>query len=153
MGAQVERFAHILGSVPHENVELVRRAYEDFARGDLDAALAIFTHEAAIEDHDRSLSSPLVAHGPDGFLRLVARANEGFEDVRYTPARFTEAGDRILVEVRRTGRGSASGVPVEERQFHVWDMQGGQAVRLRAFLEREPALATITRARGYGGTG
>jgi ketosteroid isomerase-like protein len=121
-------------------VELVRRAYEAFAEGDLETALAIFSPDVEIEDHDRSLSSPLADRGPDGFLRLVARANEGFEEVRYSPETFSEAGNRILVDVRRTGRGSASGVPVEERQFHVWDIEDGRAVRLRAFLERGPAL-------------
>jgi ketosteroid isomerase-like protein len=126
-----------------DNVELVRSAYEAFADGDLGTALAIFSPEVEIEDHDRSLSSPLVDRGSEGFLRLVARANEGFEEVRYAPEAFNEAGNRVLVDVRRTGRGSASGVPVEERQFHVWDMEDGRAVRLRAFLEREQALEAI----------
>jgi ketosteroid isomerase-like protein len=126
--------------MPHDNLELVGGAYEAFADGDLETALAIFSPDVEIEDHDRSLSSPLVDRGSEGFLRLVARANEGFEDVRYVPEAFREAGSRVLVDVRRTGRGSASGVPVEERQFHVWDMEDGRAVRLRAFLDRRPAL-------------
>jgi ketosteroid isomerase-like protein len=126
--------------MPQDNVDLVSRAYDAFADGDLETAIAIFSPDVEIEDHDRSLSSPLVDRGPDGFLRLVARANEGFEEVRYAPDAFTEAGSRVLVDVRRTGRGSASGVPVEERQFHVWDMEDGRAVRLRAFLERAQAL-------------
>jgi ketosteroid isomerase-like protein len=126
-----------------ENLGLVRRAYEAFAEGDLETALAIFSPDVEIEDHDRSLSSPLVDRGSEGFLRLVARANEGFEDVRYAPEAFKEAGTHVLVDVRRTGRGSASGVPVEERQFHVWDMEDGRAVRLRAFLERGRARQAV----------
>jgi ketosteroid isomerase-like protein len=52
----------------------------------------------------------------------------------------TAVGDRVLVEVRRAGRGSASGVQVDERQFHVWDVVAGRAVRFRVYLDHDQAL-------------
>ncbi len=51
--------------------------------------------------------------------------------MRYIPQDVTAVGDRVLVEVRRAGRGSASGVQVDEQQFHVWDVVAGRAVRFR----------------------
>jgi ketosteroid isomerase-like protein len=123
-----------------ENVDLVRRGYEAFARGDIDAALAMFHPEVQIEDHERSLEIPTTYRGPDGFLTLFATVNEGFTDVRYMPEEVTAVGDRVLVEVRRTGRGRASGAQVDERQFHVWDIAAGRATRFRIFLDREKAL-------------
>jgi ketosteroid isomerase-like protein len=123
-----------------ENVEIVRRAYEAFARGDIEAALAIVQPDIQIEDHERSLETPTSYHGRDGFLTLFATVNEGFSDVRYTPEELTDVGDRVLVEVRRTGRGRASGAQVEERQFHVWDMIDARAVRFRVYLDRSRAL-------------
>ena len=91
-----------------ENVELVRQGYEAFAQGDIEAALAMFDPEIRIEDHDRSLETPTTYEGRDGFLSLFATVNEGFADVRYILQDVTEVGDRVLVEVRRTGRGRAS---------------------------------------------
>ena len=41
-----------------ENVELVRRGYEAFAQGDIEAALAMLHPDVQIEDHDRSLETP-----------------------------------------------------------------------------------------------
>ena len=122
-----------------ENVELVRRGYEAFAQGDIEAALAMFQPDIQVEDHERSLETPTSYHGRDGFLTLFATVNEGFSDVRYTPEELTDVGDRVLVEVRRTGRGRASGAQVEERQFHVWDMVAGRAVRFRVYLDRNQA--------------
>ena len=123
-----------------ENTELVRRGYEAFAQGDIEAALAMFHPDIQVEDHERSLETPTSYHGRDGFLTLFATVNEGFSDVRYTPEELTDVGDRVLVKVRRTGRGRASGAQVEERQFHVWDMVAGRAVRFRVYLDRNQAL-------------
>src|SRR5512132_1096872 len=120
-----------------ENVDLVRRAFEAFARGDLDAMFANMDPAVRLEDHDRSLDSPATYVGHDGFLQGIALVNEGFEDVRYTPVEFNDMEGRVLVTVRRTGRGSASGVEVDERQFHVFHVEHGRIVRVRAFLERE----------------
>jgi ketosteroid isomerase-like protein len=123
-----------------ENVELVRRGYEAFARGDLEAALAMFHPDIQIEDHERSLETPTSYRGRDGFLSLFATVNEGFSDVRYIPEELTAVGDRVLVEVRRTGRGVSSGAQVDERQFHVWDIAAGRATRFRVYLDPDRAL-------------
>jgi ketosteroid isomerase-like protein len=126
-----------------ENIELVRRGYEAFAEGDTEAALAMFHPDIQVEDHDRSLETPTTYHGRDGFLTLFATVNEGFSDVRYTPEELTAIGDRVLAEVRRTGRGRASGAQVDERQFHVWDVVAGRAVRFRVYLDRDQALEAV----------
>ena len=126
-----------------QNAELVRRGYEAFSHGDIEAALAMFDPDIEIEDHDRSLETPTRYRGRDGFLTLFATVNEGFSDVRYIPEDATEVGDRVLVEVRRTGRGSASGAQVDERQFHVWDVVAGRAVRFRVYLDRHQALEAV----------
>jgi ketosteroid isomerase-like protein len=123
-----------------QNVELVRRGYESFARGDIEAALAMLHPDIQIEDHDRSLETPTTYAGRDGFLALFASVNEGFSDVRYIPEDVTGVDDQVLVQVRRTGRGEASGAQVDERQFHIWDVVAGRAVRFRVYLDHDLAL-------------
>jgi ketosteroid isomerase-like protein len=123
-----------------QNVELVRRGYESFARGDIEAALAMLHPDIQIEDHDRSLETPTTYEGRDGFLALFASVNEGFSDVRYIPEDVTGVDDQVLVQVRRTGRGEASGAQVDERQFHIWDVVAGRAVRFRVYLDHDLAL-------------
>lgn len=124
----------------NQNVDAVRRGYEAFARGDLAAALAPLDADVQVEDHEWSLGSPVTRRGREGFVEILTTVNEGFEDVSYTPEEFTERGDQVLVKARRTGRGAASGVRVEEQQFHVFDFDDGRIVRFRSFLRREKAL-------------
>ena len=123
-----------------QNVEALRQGYDALARGDLPAAMASFHPEIEVEDHEWSLGSPVTRRGPEGFMEILASVNEGFGDVAYTPEQFWESGDRVLVKARRTGRGLASGVRVEELQFHVFDFVDGRVVRFRSFLKEEKAL-------------
>ena len=123
-----------------QNVDVLRQGYDALARGDLTAALAPLDPDVRVEDHEWSLASPITRRGREGFVEILTTVNEGFEDVSYTPEEFMEAGDRVLVKARRMGRGSVSGVRVEEQQFHVFDFAEGRIVRFRSFLRREKAL-------------
>ncbi len=125
------------------NVQQLQAGYDALARGDFDSALAPFHADILVEDHDRSPDGPGIDHGHDGFMRVFSSVNEGFDDVQYTPERFEDVGDGVLVEVRRTGRGSVSGVSVEERQFHVFDFRDGRVGRFRSFLDRSEALEAV----------
>lgn len=125
------------------HVEILRRGYEALGRADLPAALAPFDPGVQVEDHEWSLGSPVTRYGPDGFLEIFTTVNEGFEDVRYTPQDFREAGDQVLVTALRTGRGAASGVDVKEQQFHLFDFKDGLVVRFRSFLNGDKALEAM----------
>jgi ketosteroid isomerase-like protein len=94
-----------------ENVDIVRRSYAAFERGDL-AAVA--------DDHDPDL----VTHRPDpdggtwhgqaGFLQMLADWTEGLDQLTASPEEFIDAGNRVVVRVRQRARGQISGAPVEE---------------------------------------
>ena len=126
-----------------DRIEILRKGYEALGRGDLPAALSPFHPAVQVEDHEFSLDSPVIRHGHEGFLEIFTSVNEGFEDVRYTPEEFKEARDQVLVSARRTGRGAASGVEVEERQFHLFEFRDGLMVRFRSFLNGERALEAM----------
>jgi len=118
------------------NVEIVRRTYEWFARGDLDAILAD-THPAVV----------LRAHpfgeeyeGHEGFLRFVSNWTDQFEDFRQRPEQFIDAGDRVVVRVLQTARGRGSGVPVEALFWLVHVLDGGKVTRVELFDNEAAAL-------------
>jgi ketosteroid isomerase-like protein len=124
------------------NVEIIRAGYEAFLRGDLETAFSVFAEDIEAVD-DPAMIGQRVYVGKEGFARMLAATTEGFDDVRYHADRFTDAGDSVLVDARRSGRGTLSGVTVEEHQHHVWDMRDGHAVRFRLFLSRDDALAAL----------
>jgi ketosteroid isomerase-like protein len=123
-----------------ENVETLRRGYQAFADGDLETALGFMDSEIAVFDHDRILDTPRAYHGHEGIVQMTAEAAESFKDHRYEPEEFIDAGDRVVVAIRRRGRGKASQVEVDEPQWHAWTFRGTTAVEFRAFVSKPEAL-------------
>ncbi len=56
---------------------------------------------------------------------------------------FTDAGERIVVAVRMSGRGRASGASVEARRFHVLSQRRGKLVRIEWYQTHDEALKAV----------
>jgi ketosteroid isomerase-like protein len=128
--------------VSRDNIELARRAYEAFSRGDLQAALDFI--DADVEIHEgQDLPDGGVYRRHQGFLANVSAWSEVFAELRFEPEDFVDAGDRLLVLVRVSGRGKASGAEFEQRQAHVWTVRDGKGVRLEFFSDRAEAERAV----------
>jgi len=127
-----------------ENVEIVRRTYAAFERGDL---------EAALEDADPNLITyreepeARTWHGREGFLESLADWTEGFDEFSATPEDFLDAGDRVIVRVHQSAVGRSSGAPVEADFWFVHTLGDGSITRLDIFASKAQALEAA-RLRG-----
>jgi ketosteroid isomerase-like protein len=126
-----------------ENVEIVRRGYELYAAGDLEGVAGLFSADAEIADAGGLGVAGTAAgtrHGPEGFLRITEDVLEAFEDYRVETEDFIEAGEAVVVPVRISGRGRASGVEQEARVAHLWALRNGKVIRGQAYRTTEEAL-------------
>jgi ketosteroid isomerase-like protein len=73
-------------------------------------------------------------------VELASEAAEAFDDHRYEAQEFSESEGCVVVTVRRRGRGKASGIDVDEAQWHVWRFEADRAVELRIFVDERAAL-------------
>src|SRR4051812_5486481 len=116
-----------------ENVEVARRAYEAFNRGDIAGWLAMHCPEVElhtlVNDPERT-----VYHGHDEMRTWAEGALGTTEWLRFEPLRFIEAGEFLLVPVRIFAKGRGSGVPTEMHIFHVFEFSGVKIRRLRNCL-------------------
>jgi ketosteroid isomerase-like protein len=76
-------------------------------------------------------------------IQRAAREDEVVERPRWEVEDVVQAGDRLVVESRVSGRGRSSGVPAEMVVFQVVTIRHGKAVRLESYLRREEALAAV----------
>jgi ketosteroid isomerase-like protein len=123
-----------------ENVEIVRRMYDAYTRGDTEATLAYF-------DPDVKWSEPpdnpgaRTWHGHEGIRRAVATWEGAWEDYRYELRELVDCGDdRVLLAAWQTGRGKGSGVEISEENFSVYTLREGKIVEQRMFRHRAEAL-------------
>lgn len=64
-----------------------------------------------------------------------------FEDFRIVPERYVDAGDIVVTEVCGQGHGRGSGVTVEMRVGHVWELHVGRVVRWTVYPTPADALS------------
>ena len=122
-----------------ENLDLARRGYEAFARGDLDSAIEIMHPE--IEAHDPpEAPDATIYRGREAVRRDWEQFSNLFEDFSIDVEKSFDRGDEVVVFLRFRGRARESNAEVEAPMAHVWTIRDGKAVRLRQFLDRAEAL-------------
>jgi ketosteroid isomerase-like protein len=124
-----------------ENVEQVRRGYEAFARGDVDAVLELLDPEVDWHPAIAPIMGVETVRGRDAVRRFLTRdLFDGFDQFRAEPISFEDLGDFVLVMVRYTGRGESSGLELDQRFATLYEVQNGKTVTMRDYDTREEAL-------------
>ncbi|HEY7151936.1 MAG TPA: nuclear transport factor 2 family protein [Solirubrobacterales bacterium] len=122
-----------------ENVEVARQMYEAFNRGDVDAFLERCAPEFEFRDLPQLPGSGVFV-GPDGFRAWWNQLTDAFEDLRFDPTDFIDAGDRVVVAIHATGSGRGSAAKVEMQMSNVWTLNDGMVARLTTHADHAEAL-------------
>lgn len=92
--------------------------------------------------------TPRPQYGREALSQYMRRFLEGWKDISIEAESFQAIGDSFLVVIRRRGIGRRSGVPIDDRAFHLWTFRGTKAIRLELFERESDALAPFTRTEG-----
>jgi ketosteroid isomerase-like protein len=129
-----------------ENVEIVRQVLEAFQRGlEHDDPGAAFNTGMVAADAQwipgRGFPGPRNYRGREGFIDFMRNWTEDFEGWSNRTERLIDAGhSRVVGVFRQSARGKESGVPVEVRLATIYELEGGQIVRMRIYLDPSEAL-------------
>jgi ketosteroid isomerase-like protein len=119
-----------------ENVEIVRRVYEGWSRGDF-SETELFDPEIEFEMVD--WPHPAKSRGIEAMAETWLATLAAWEDFRAVPEEVTDHGDNVLVLNSISGRGRGSGAGVTAMTATVWSVEGGRVVRLALYWETERA--------------
>jgi ketosteroid isomerase-like protein len=122
-----------------ENVEIVREGYEYFNRFG-EPPFHIFAKEIVLMESDATPVGGEIFEGHDGVARALGQLVEAFDDLRFDVERLIEVDDKVVSFITLTGRGAASGVPVEVRFAHVLKLRDGLLIEWQVHQTREGAL-------------
>jgi ketosteroid isomerase-like protein len=115
-----------------ENVEIVRRVYEGWARGDFSEGEA-FHPEVEFEMVD--WPHPATFRGVEEMRRTWQTTLSAWDDFRAEPDDLVDYGDNVLVLNSIRGRGKGSGAEVSAQTATVWTLEAGKVVRLALFWD------------------
>jgi ketosteroid isomerase-like protein len=123
-----------------ENVEIVRRIYRRWARGDFRAGTELYDPDIRLVLRPEFPDAG-VYHGPDE-IRKYMREDflRDWEAAAIVGEEFLDAGDSVVVRVHQQATGPGSRVPVEMRYYQVWTFRGRAVIRIESVRERPEAL-------------
>jgi|ERR687884_1247836 ketosteroid isomerase-like protein len=128
------------GRMSRDNVEIVRRGYKAFNRGDLEEMVADFAPEFEYETTGMIPGEGGVYRGPDGWREFVGWMGGEFESPRVDITELIEVGERVLAALTLRGYGKRSGVEASWDIWHLWTVRDGKIVHGQGFTRREEAL-------------
>jgi ketosteroid isomerase-like protein len=121
----------------------VRQLFERFDPERLEAALELVSEDFVAEIPGSMSAEPDVYEGHDGARRYFAGFDGLIEDVRFEPLEFLESGDAVIVRLRLTGRGAASGIEVEQHAAVVTRVKDGKVIGMEPHPDVETARQAL----------
>ena len=112
------------------NVELVTQGYKDFAAGNIEAVLAVFTPDV---EWNECKGFPYVSGdglfiGGDAIVQNVfAQIPENFEGFNIDIQELFGSGDKVVMVGYYTGAWKATGKDFKANAIHVWTLKDGKA--------------------------
>jgi ketosteroid isomerase-like protein len=124
-----------------ENVELVRRFEESWAKSDLDAALECVHAEMEFDWSNSMGPFAGTYRGRDGLARFWNEMLDAWEHFSPQAVEIIDIGPNglITLDIVR-GRGKGSGVDTEAQGAMLWTFRGRKIVRAKMFQTKEEAL-------------
>jgi ketosteroid isomerase-like protein len=127
--------------VSHENVEVVRAAYEESSRGD-------FSRWAELPDDFEFVASPELpdagTYRGEAARRWLTAWLESFERLTIEATEIIDASDdKVVVGILQRGRPRGSQSIVEGRWWAVTTLRGGEFIRSELLPHRREALKAV----------
>jgi ketosteroid isomerase-like protein len=129
--------------VSHENVEIVRGAYQRFrTTGQFDAEIATpdFVWDMS---NFHGWPEQQVYVGVEGAETFLSDWTSAWDDWELELEGLRDAGDKVLALVRQRGRSKGAGMPVDMYFAQVWTLRDGKEARMEMYSDPSEALKAV----------
>jgi ketosteroid isomerase-like protein len=124
------------------NVEIVRRIFEAWARGDFRAGIGdLDPHVMLITRPDFPEFGVFV--GLDGVSDFMRSFLEGWERLSIETKHLQAVGDTVMAHVVQHGKGRASGIEADQTYFMLFTFRGKKIVRIENVIDEGEALEAV----------
>ena len=121
-----------------ENVELARKAYDAFSKGDIDTVLAMFDPAIEWREAEGNPYQPSGAPwiGPQAVVEnLFVKLGSEWDGFAAVPEELLDAGDTVVALGRYRGACRATGRIIHAQMAHVWRVRDGKAAAFQQYAD------------------
>lgn len=124
-----------------KNVEIVRKAFAAFDRGDTEAILRLCDEDIVITQPPELPDASPEQHGHSGVLEAFAIWPEQWDDYRSEILKIAAAPrGKVFVTTRTRGRGKQSGIEVDMEFSFVFTVRDAKISKVQGFVQEDQAL-------------
>jgi ketosteroid isomerase-like protein len=127
-----------------ENVDRARKAYDALGLavrdGNLDAFFGEYVHSEIEWVPLEGAPDTDVSYGKDAVRDRMMAMLDVMEEPQIEAEEIIDAGEKVVIAIRISGRGRGSGIDVEAHWFHVITERDKKAARIEWHRSREEAL-------------
>jgi uncharacterized protein len=120
-----------------ENVEIVRSIYDAWLRGE--GGIDRLDPEISMVE-STTIPGAVSVHGIEAVERYIRSFAKHWEEIRFEPQEYIDAGERVVVIASLVGRGRKSGIEVHRTWAYVWTLRDQKALSMVGYGERAEAL-------------
>ena len=124
-----------------QDVEVVRRSFDVWNEGDIEAIRGLYAEDAMIESGIVELGGTMEGDDPIG--HWVAEMKETWAEARWELERVVEGDGVVLSFYRAVGIGRLSGIEVVREVAAVYRIRNGLIASERVYLDRDEAVKAV----------
>jgi ketosteroid isomerase-like protein len=123
------------------NADLVRSLFDDFNRGDFEAAFAKIEGDVDWGEPPDMPDTGGAYRGHEGLVAGFGRFMGAWESISVDLEEVVERAGRVVVQTHWRGRSKGTGIEVDQRVAQVYELRDGKVTRVRQFRTLDEALA------------
>ncbi|HEX8743273.1 MAG TPA: nuclear transport factor 2 family protein [Thermoleophilaceae bacterium] len=123
------------------NAGVVRSLFDDFNRGDYEAAFQKIAEDVDWHEPPDMPDAGGGYRGHEGMVSGFGRFLSAWEHIRADLVQVVERGERVVVMTRWRGLSKGTGIEVDQWIAQIYELREGRVVRVRQFRTLEEALA------------
>ena len=126
-------------------MQRVEGSYEALNRGDLEATVAVLHDDASWVEHS-DLPEAGSYQGVATICSFLENFLESWDEFHQEIEETIVRGHCALLFIHLRARGKGSGIEVDSRYAHLWQLSEGRGARVDAYYDRDQALAALNAA-------
>jgi ketosteroid isomerase-like protein len=121
---------------------VVRALFERVNSGDVESVIELLAPDARFVVPPEASAEPDTYEGHEGARRYFRGFDGVLDDVRFDLIELEQVSpDTVLAETRLRGRGTTTGIPVEQQTYALFTVRAGLVTGIRPYADRSGCSA------------